>query len=71
MERVVERGCVKFQQHIGSGTDDVRYGVTSAQPNQHGVRGQRPVVHRQVVLDHVALVPDSEKLEKFCKHRQS
>jgi len=60
MERVVERGRMEFQQHVGSGTDDVRYRVAAAQPHQHRVRGQRPVVHRQIVLDHVALVPNSE-----------
>jgi len=58
MERVVERGRVEFQQHVRTGTDDIRYRVTAAQPHQYGVRGQRSVVHRQIVLDHVALVPN-------------
>jgi len=58
MERVVERGSVEFQQHIGPGTDDIRYRVTAAQPHQYGVCSQRPVVHSQIVLDHVALVPN-------------
>jgi len=69
MEWVVERGSVKFQQHIGPGTDDIRYRVTAAQPNQYWVRGQRPVVHSQIVLNHVALVPNSaaEEIAKSNK----
>lgn len=58
MERVVERGSVEFQQHIGPGTDDIRYRVTAAQSHQYWVRGQRSVVHSQIVLNHVALVPN-------------
>lgn len=60
MKRVVERGRMEFQQHIGSGTHDIRDRVPTTQSNQHGVCRQRSVVHRQVVLDHVALVPNSE-----------
>lgn len=65
MKRIVECGGVEFQKHIGSGTDDVRYRIAAAQSHQHRVRGQRPVVYRQIVLYHVTLIPNSEIVRKY------
>lgn len=50
---------VELEEHGVAAADDVRHRVAATESNEHAVRRRAPVVDRQVVLHHVALIPDS------------
>lgn len=61
VERVVVGRGVKLQQHRVSATDDIGHRVTPAKSHQDSIGGRATVVNGEVVLHHVALIPNPEK----------
>ena len=59
MKGIVVRRRVKLQKHRVMTANYVWHRVTSTKSNQNLVGGRTAVVHRQVILHHVALIPDS------------
>lgn len=64
MKWIVVRRRMKLQEHRIPTADDVGYSISSAQSDQHLIRGGAAVVHRQVILHYIALIPNSDGQKK-------